>query len=127
LTPTRIYVSAVTRLLAELGTDVHAMSHITGGGIPGNLPRVLNKHQVARVRLDHERPAIFDIIQRGGPVEEAEMRRTFNLGIGLVVAVTKGQAERACKVLAAAGERAWPIGSVEHSANAEPSVIVEGD
>jgi phosphoribosylformylglycinamidine cyclo-ligase len=127
LTPTRIYAGAVASLLEHLGSNLHAMSHITGGGIPGNLPRVLGKHQTARIRLDHTRPAIFDLIKRGGPVEEAEMRRTFNLGIGLIVAVAKGHAAHACKVLTDAGERAWPIGAIEQSATEQPSVTIEGD
>ena len=111
LTPTRIYARAVSSLLATLGTDLHALSHITGGGLPGNLPRVLPKGIGARLDLaSYERPAIFRVIERGGPVEETELRRTFNLGVGLIAVVSAGAADRAVAELGRAGERAWVLG-----------------
>lgn len=124
LKPTRIYAEAVAALLAGLGPDVHAMSHITGGGVVGNLPRVLARGQVARLRFDHQRPAVFDIIQRGGPVEEAEMRRTFNLGIGLVIVVSAGKGDAAVELLTGAGERAWKCGTIASDGDAEPRVDI---
>jgi phosphoribosylformylglycinamidine cyclo-ligase len=111
LTPTRIYARAVAGVLAALGTDLHALSHITGGGLPGNLPRVLPKGLGARLDLaSYERPAIFRVIERGGPVDEAELRRTFNLGVGLIAVVSAAAADRAIEALAGAGERAWVLG-----------------
>ena len=113
LTPTRIYARAVQSLLAACGGAVHALSHITGGGLPGNLPRVLPEGLGARLRLaSYTRPAIFDVIARGGPVEEAEMRRTFNLGVGLVAVVEAAAVGKAIEALGAAGERAWELGEI---------------
>jgi phosphoribosylformylglycinamidine cyclo-ligase len=125
LVPTRIYAKSVRALSAALGGELHALCHVTGGGIVGNLPRVLPPGTLARVRLDHARPEIFDLIAREGPVEEAEMRRAFNLGIGLCAVVARGAAERACEALAAAGEVAWIAGEVANGSG-EPSVEVAG-
>ncbi|WP_437755384.1 phosphoribosylformylglycinamidine cyclo-ligase [Sorangium sp. So ce1389] len=113
LTPTRIYARAITALLAASGDAVRGLSHITGGGLPGNLPRVLPDGLGARLDLgSYQRPAVFQVLQRGGPVDEAEMRRTFNLGVGLVAVVEKGAADRAIEALAGSGERAWVLGEV---------------
>ncbi|WP_441290149.1 phosphoribosylformylglycinamidine cyclo-ligase [Sorangium sp. KYC3313] len=113
LTPTRIYARAITALLAACGDAVRGLSHITGGGLPGNLPRVLPDGLGARLDLgSYQRPAVFQVLQRGGPVEEAEMRRTFNLGVGLVAVVEKGAADRAIEALAKSGEQAWVLGEV---------------
>ncbi|WP_437287673.1 phosphoribosylformylglycinamidine cyclo-ligase [Sorangium sp. So ce406] len=113
LTPTRIYARAITALLAACGDAVRGLSHITGGGLPGNLPRVLPDGLGAQLDLgSYQRPAVFQVLQRGGPVEEAEMRRTFNLGVGLVAVVEKGAADKAIAALAGSGERAWVLGEV---------------
>lgn len=112
LVPTRIYAASVGALQQQLGGALHALCHITGGGLVGNLPRVLPDGVVAEVRFDHERPAIFEVIAAGGPVEEAEMRRTFNLGIGLVAVVDAARADDALRVAEAAGEKAWRLGDV---------------
>lgn len=112
LTPTRIYAKAVAAVVSVCGSGLHALCHVTGGGLPGNLPRVLPDGVQARVRFDHERPAIFNLIQSGGPVDEFEMRRTFNLGIGLVVVAESSKADEALRALAAAGERAWIMGEI---------------
>lgn len=115
LVPTRIYVRAVRELLGALGDDVHGLSHITGGGLPGNLPRVLPEGLGAQLDLDvFERPAIFRVIAEGGPVEEHEMRRTYNLGVGLVVITSPEAEKKALEVLAAAGEKAFRLGEVIH-------------
>ncbi len=110
IAPTRIYAKAVAALHTAIGDGLHALCHVTGGGLPGNLPRVLPDGALARVRFDHERPALFDLIQRGGPVDEAEMRRTFNLGIGLVAVVAADRVAAALATLESAGERAWHLG-----------------
>ena len=112
LVPTRIYAVAVQALREVGGDSLHALCHITGGGLPGNLPRVLPRGVTAKVVLQHRRPSVFDLIQRGGPVEEAEMRRTFNLGIGLVAVVEHGAAGAALAALARSGEVAWKLGTV---------------
>jgi len=123
LVPTRIYAAAVAELGRELGEDLHALCHVTGGGLVGNLPRVLPAGMVARLRLDHEEPAIFGLIARGGPVETTEMRRTFNLGIGLVAVVDARAGERAVQALRNAGERAWRIGELVRGAPADPATV----
>lgn len=113
IVPTRIYVRAVRELLSAVGDSVRGLSHITGGGLPGNLPRVLPDHLGAQIDLGvFERPAIFRVIAEGGPVEESEMRRTYNLGVGLCVIVAPDAAARALEVLEAAGERAFRLGEV---------------
>lgn len=111
LTPTRIYVKSVLALLKEV--EVHALAHITGGGIPGNLPRVLPEGVRARIRRGSwPEPAIFRLIQEAGGVEEAEMWRTFNRGLGFLAAVPPEQAPTALALLRAAGERAWVVGEL---------------
>jgi phosphoribosylformylglycinamidine cyclo-ligase len=112
LRPTRIYSQAVSALRQTLGADLHALCHITGGGIEGNLPRVLPDGTLAEFSLDYRRPAIFDLIQRGGPVSEDEMRRTFNLGVGLVAVVAKGTEAAAIQALEACDEKAWRAGQL---------------
>lgn len=112
LRPTRIYSTAVNALRQSLGPDLHALCHITGGGIEGNLPRVLPEGTVAEFTLGHRRPAIFDLIQRGGPVSEDEMRRTFNLGVGMVAVVAKGAETAAIDALKACDEQAWRAGQL---------------
>jgi phosphoribosylformylglycinamidine cyclo-ligase len=112
LTPTRIYARTVAALL-EAEIPVRSLCHVTGGGIPGNLPRVLPESLGARVDLaSYARPAIFDILARRGPIEEDEMRRVFNLGVGLLVVVERESADRAVALLKEQGERAWVIGEV---------------
>ncbi len=111
LEPTRLYVKPVLALLEAV--DVHAMAHITGGGLPLNLTRAFPPGTAARV--DEKRwaaPAIFDVIRNGGPVAPDEMRRTFNCGIGFCAVVDAADAARAVDVLNAHGERAQVIGEV---------------
>ena len=111
LVPTRLYARAVASLLSA-GIEVHAMSHITGGGLPGNLPRVLPDGLGLRIEARWERPAIFDLIQRGAGVDEPEMRRAFNLGVGFVVIVPAGEEARATEALHAAGESPVALGHI---------------
>jgi phosphoribosylformylglycinamidine cyclo-ligase len=111
LTPTRLYARA-TQALVAAAVDVRAMSHITGGGLPGNLPRVLPEGLGVRVDAAWERPALFDLIAQGGPVTEVEMQRTFNLGVGFVVVVPAAEEARAIEVLRHAGERPFVLGPV---------------
>ncbi|MGO8992460.1 MAG: phosphoribosylformylglycinamidine cyclo-ligase [Polyangiaceae bacterium] len=111
LAPTRLYARATQALLGA-AIDVRAMSHITGGGLPGNLPRVLPDPLGVRIEAAWERPAIFEVIAKGGPVTDAEMRRTFNLGVGFVVVVSEAEQSRAIEALRGVGERPFLLGRV---------------
>jgi phosphoribosylformylglycinamidine cyclo-ligase len=123
LAPTRIYVKPLLALLREL--PVKGMAHITGGGLVENVPRMLPAGLQARLMRDTwTRPAIFDWLQRHGNVADAEMHRVFNCGIGMAVVVAAGHADRALKHLAAAGERASPIGEIVAQPAGEPATVV---
>ena len=112
LAPTRIYVRAVKALLAA-GVDIHAVSHITGGGFYENVPRMMTEGLTARIDLkSFPRPAIFDVIQKAGNIPERDMYNTFNMGLGMVLALPAAQARQALEVLSAAGEAAWQVGEV---------------
>lgn len=112
LEPTRIYSGSLVRLFRE-GPLPHALAHITGGGIGGNVARAIPEGLTAHVAMSSfPRPAIFDLIQRTGDVAEAEMRRTFNLGLGMVLAVAANDADRTVEVLRAAGENPLYVGEV---------------
>jgi len=111
LRPTRIYASAVAAALAT--GAVGAMSHITGGGIVGNVPRVLPRGMAARIDLgSFRRPPLFDLVQSAGDISEEEMRRTFNLGVGLVVVVTPAGADSVTRALESTGETVFRLGDV---------------
>jgi len=126
LTPTKIYTSCVRSLIDDLEGDVHALCHVTGGGIPENLPRVLPEGVNAIIDGSRPWPAIFKLIAEGGPVELGEMRRTFNLGVGMLAVVQKNAVQKALASLKEAGEDAWLIGHLqENPGTAE--VIYEGD
>lgn len=124
LAPTRIYVKPLLKLLAEV--EVHALAHITGGGLTENLPRVLPENSRAVIDLAAwERPAVFDWLQREGRIEQAEMLRTFNCGIGMVACVPAAQAERARQILEAEGEQVCKLGRIEVSDTNVPSVCYQ--
>lgn len=109
LVPSVIYAPAIMRLLTEV--EVHAVAHITGGGIPGNLNRVIGHDLDAVVDpTTWEQPRIFSELQRIGSVDLDEMRRVFNLGIGMVVVVPPECAQRSVDILGAAGHQARIIG-----------------
>ena len=112
LAPTRIYAKAVLALLAE--AEVRGMAHITGGGFPENLPRMLaNEDDAILIRTSSwERPEAFTWLQKAGAINEAEMLRTFNCGIGFVLCLPAGEAEAAVKLLERHGERAAVIGEI---------------
>lgn len=111
LVPTRLYARAVQAVVGA-GVDVRAMSHITGGGLPGNVPRVLPEGLGLRIEGTWKRPPVFDVIARGAGVAEGEMRRTFNLGIGFVFVVAAAEAARTADVLRGLGEQPITLGSV---------------
>ena len=112
LAPTRIYVKAVKALL-KAGVDIHAVSHITGGGFYENVPRMMTEGLTAQIDLStFPRLPIFDLIQKTGGIPERDMYNTFNMGIGMILALPAAQAEQALSVLKDAGETAYQIGSV---------------
>jgi phosphoribosylformylglycinamidine cyclo-ligase len=122
LAPTRIYVKPLLALLE--GHDVHALAHITGGGLTENLPRVLPPHSEARIRRDAwPLPPVFDWLRERGRIGDSEMLRTFNCGIGMVVCVAAEEAETASATLRAAGETVYPIGEVIAGEGREPAVV----
>jgi phosphoribosylformylglycinamidine cyclo-ligase len=115
LEPTRIYVRPIIRLLSQYKVKkvVHGMAHITGGGLVGNIPRVLPKACDAVIKKSGwPKPKIFEFLQNTGPVEEAEMYRVFNMGIGFVMIVAEDFADSINKKLARYGERAYRIGRI---------------
>jgi phosphoribosylformylglycinamidine cyclo-ligase len=122
LEPTRIYVKPLLALIKEV--EVHALAHITGGGLPENLPRVLPEGLMVEIeRGSWQRPAIFDWLQAEGGISDAELYRTFNCGMGMAVVLAPDAADRAIEVLGAHGERAWVAGRV---ATGERRVVLTG-
>lgn len=123
LTPTTIYVKAVLALLEKV--DVSAIAHITGGGITENLPRVLPKDAQAIIDTSSwQRPEIFSWLQSQGNVQETEMYRTFNCGIGLVLCVHSAEVNVALDTLAAQGQQARVIGEVASQGNSTNPVVL---
>ncbi len=111
LTPTRIYVKAL-RSVKEAGIAVKGCSHITGGGFYENIPRMLPQGIRAAVKRDsYEVPAIFKLLQEKGQIEERVMYNTYNMGLGMVLAVDSADALRTAEALRAAGETAYVVGS----------------
>jgi phosphoribosylformylglycinamidine cyclo-ligase len=109
--PTRIYVKSVLALKASV--DIKGLSHITGGGITENLPRVIpdGLHAVIDTGSWDQGP-VFDWLARHGNIETDEMRRTFNCGVGMVVAVPNDELDAALEILREHGETAWRIGEI---------------
>ena len=115
LEPTRIYVRPIVKLLSQYKVKrvVHGMAHITGGGLPGNIPRVLPKDCDAVIKKSSwPRRKIFTFLQKAGPVEEAEMFRVFNMGIGFVLIVAEDFANSIKKKLTKYGEQVCKIGRI---------------
>ncbi len=114
LAPTRIYVAALKKV-KEAGVEVKACSHITGGGFYENVPRMLPEGKKAVIEKDsYEVPAIFKMMQKEGNVEEQMMYNTYNMGIGMMVAVKKEDAEKAMEAMKAAGDTPYIIGHIEN-------------
>ena len=114
LEPTRIYRDTVSVLLPEV--TLKAIAHITGGGLTENIPRVIPGHVYAEINLDSWRwPAIFRWLQETGKVKTAEMYRTFNCGIGMVLIVGPDEAEKTLGLLQAEGEAAWRLGTIREN------------
>ena len=114
LAPTRIYVKAVKALL-KAGVDVHAVSHITGGGFYENVPRMMTEGLTARIDLStFPRLPIFDLIQKTGGIPERDMYNTFNMGIGMVLAVDPEDVDAAMKAIRSTGDTPYVIGHIEN-------------
>ena len=112
LAPTKIYVKAL-KSIKEAGVTVRACSHITGGGFYENIPRMLPEGKHAVVRKDsYEVPAIFKKLQKDGDITEEMMYNTYNMGIGMIVAVDKEDVEKTMEAIKAAGETAYIVGEV---------------
>ncbi|MCC5946981.1 MAG: phosphoribosylformylglycinamidine cyclo-ligase [Nitriliruptoraceae bacterium] len=123
LEPTRIHAPDCLALLVAV--DVHALCHVTGGGLPGNLPRVLPDHLAAEVVASpRDWPPIFRWLAEQGPVEDGEMWRTFNCGVGMVAALPPDAADAAIELLAARGVEAWQLGSIVTRDEGAPPVRI---
>jgi phosphoribosylformylglycinamidine cyclo-ligase len=127
--PTRIYVKSLLSLIKQL--PVHAISHITGGGLLENIPRVLPENTSALINTDSwALPELFQWLQQQGNVVDTEMYRTFNCGVGMIICVSADNQQQALSILQDAGETAWVIGSIEEKATADnddqESVILKG-
>ena len=110
--PTKIYVKAL-KSVKKSGVRIKACSHITGGGFYENIPRMLKEDTRAVVKKDsYEVPAIFKLLQKTGDIDEHMMYNTYNMGIGMVIAVDPGDTEKALAALEAAGETAYEIGII---------------
>ena len=120
--PTRIYVKSILSLANTL--TVHAISHITGGGLLENIPRVLPNHLSAKLNSNSwSQPEIFEWLQKEGNIDSHEMYRVLNCGVGMVVIISKESSSQAIEHLSACGENAWLIGEVVHSKGEQ--VIIE--
>ncbi|EKO3427340.1 phosphoribosylformylglycinamidine cyclo-ligase [Vibrio fluvialis] len=124
LQPTKIYIQSGLKLIAE--HDIHAISHITGGGFWENIPRVLPQGTKAVIDgSSWEWPVIFQWLQEKGNVNTHEMYRTFNCGVGLVIALPKDQAQSAVELLQQEGENAWVIGEIAAAQENEEQVEIK--
>jgi len=123
LAPTRIYVKPLLKLLAAV--PVKGLAHITGGGLVDNVPRILPDGVMAELtRAAWPRFPLFDWLQREGNVDDAEMHRVFNCGIGMVLVIAPGDADAALKLLAAEGEQAFRIGTIRARSGDEAQTTV---
>jgi len=121
MAPTRIYIKPLLSLIKSM--PVHALAHITGGGLPGNMPRVLPEGCDARIdESSWTWPPVFQWLQESGGVERFEMYRTFNCGVGMVIVTPADSADDAIAHLNANGESAWRIGEIVPSTHTEPTV-----
>jgi phosphoribosylformylglycinamidine cyclo-ligase len=123
LTPTKIYVKTILNLLRDF--QIKGMAHITGGGLLENVPRVLPKHCRAVIEKGSwEKPALFEILREAGNIDEIEMYRTFNYGIGMVLIVSEQDADDVMVRLSGLKEMAYLIGEITKSADDEDGVLL---
>jgi phosphoribosylformylglycinamidine cyclo-ligase len=122
LAPTRIYVKNILELIENV--DVHAIAHLTGGGFWENIPRVLPDNTQAFIdESSWQWPAVFNWLQDAGNVSDHEMYRTFNCGVGMLIALPAAEADKAVSLMQAKGENAWKIGIIKASDSEERVVI----
>ncbi|NLJ93119.1 MAG: phosphoribosylformylglycinamidine cyclo-ligase [Aeromonadales bacterium] len=122
--PTRIYVKPVLELIKQF--DIHALSHITGGGFWENIPRVLPAGTKALINgSSWQWPEVFSWLQTAGNVDTKEMYRTFNCGVGMIIALPAEQADAAAQFMQEAGEQAWVIGHIEAASEQEEQVEIK--
>ncbi|QFT54063.1 phosphoribosylformylglycinamidine cyclo-ligase [Microbulbifer sp. THAF38] len=125
MAPTRIYVKNLLQLMKSV--QVNALSHITGGGLLENLPRVLPEGCLARVDVTSwEMPEVFRWLQQAGNIDAREMYRTFNCGVGMVICIPAEQADKALQALKEAGEDAFVVGTIEDAAAGAEAVELAG-
>jgi phosphoribosylformylglycinamidine cyclo-ligase len=123
LEPTRIYAAEILTLMQAI--EVKGLAHITGGGIPGNLPRCLPEHSRAVLsERAWSRSPIFDLIAQRGDVSREEMFSTFNMGLGMIAVVDASEARAALELLSQQGTAAWDVGRIERG-EGEASVAIE--
>ncbi|HIF96919.1 MAG TPA: phosphoribosylformylglycinamidine cyclo-ligase [Myxococcales bacterium] len=124
LAPTRIYVKPILNLLRDF--TIHGLCHITGGGFDGNIPRVLPRGVRAHINpTAWPRPGVYEWIQRYGDLDESELLRVFNCGIGMVMVVPENHAADVCQRLEGLGERAYTIGQIERKSPDEPALLLD--
>ncbi|WP_434312347.1 phosphoribosylformylglycinamidine cyclo-ligase [Haemophilus influenzae] len=124
LAPTKIYVKSILQLIKQ--TDVHAIAHLTGGGFWENIPRVLPDNTKAVIdEASWQWPAIFNWLQEKGNISRYEMYRTFNCGVGMVIALPEKEVETALALLEQAGEKAWVIGKIAPLGEGEAQVEIQ--
>lgn len=124
LVPTKIYVKSILQLIKQV--DVHAISHLTGGGFWENIPRVLPTHVKAVIdESSWEWPSVFKWLQTQGNITRYEMYRTFNCGVGMVIALPENDVETALALLKQVREQAWVIGKIASRTENEAQVIIE--
>lgn len=126
MTPTKIYVKPLLKAIRETGA-IKALAHITGGGFPENIPRVLPKHLAAEIDLDAVKPpAVFSWLSKTGGVAATEMLRTFNCGVGMIAVVSADDVERVSAVLAAEGETVFTLGRMVARSEGEAGTSYKG-
>ena len=124
LAPTKIYVKSILQLIKQ--TEVHAIAHLTGGGFWENIPRVLPDNTKAVIdESSWQWPAIFNWLQEKGNISRYEMYRTFNCGVGMVIALPEKEVETALELLKQAGEKAWVIGKIAPLGEGEAQVEIQ--
>ncbi|KQS96665.1 MULTISPECIES: phosphoribosylformylglycinamidine cyclo-ligase [unclassified Rhizobium] len=126
MTPTKIYVKPLLKAIRETG-KIKALAHITGGGFPENIPRVLPKHLAAEIDLDAiKAPAVFSWLAKTGGVAANEMLRTFNCGVGMIAVVKAEDAEKVASILTAEGETVFTLGRMVAREEGAAGTIYKG-
>lgn len=123
LAPTRIYAQTIKQLLRHF--NLHAIAHITGGGLVDNIPRMLPSSMKAVIHTHSwDRPAIFQWLQKEGRVTEQEMIRTFNVGVGMILCIAEKDIDKVLDLLLTLGEKAWVIGEVQLFSQKKSNVVI---